>query len=88
MQTIISENGTARESEIQSLYRLRYTYYTELLRDIDMYKIRIKEKIISYGNTVKDIDDKITRLEHEKKNKSIYDNTSAKKHERNIKKIK
>jgi hypothetical protein len=59
-------------TELDRLKQLRLNYYNELVKDISQMKIRVKQKIIDYKITVKEIDTKIEKLENrERKSRGV-----------------
>ena len=61
MQTIINDNGIKEESNIERLLRIRHQYYIEMMHNIEIFRIRLRQQITNYRMIVKQIDEDIER---------------------------
>ena len=61
MQTVFTEKGVIPQTKLMKLQLLREHYYTQLVREVENLKIRIRQKVESYNHTVKELDTEIVR---------------------------
>lgn len=64
-QTILSGDGIKKQSEYDRLLILRKNYYVQLIRELDILRIRRNQLIMSYRETMKDLDKMISRKRRE-----------------------
>lgn len=68
-QTILTNDGSKSQTKLERLYAIRKRLYSDMNKKLQLYKIRLRDTVVSFRQEVKDIDKEIDIEIHRLKSK-------------------